>query len=163
MVPLKFERLQDLDGETANETSRHSLEVVLLDKLVEIHAEELEGEEQVLSEDGVVIDPHDIVLVVFVFALEEAEKAQLNSRLMLESLFIANYFDCYHCPRLVVEAFKCLSKTARPQFVEHLKPVGQVILHDHLVVATLVVEAKVVPEERRSFDFGRVQPQEVNL
>ena len=54
IIPLEFKGLQDLNSESPNQSRRHSLEVVLLDELVEVHAEQLKRDQQVLPEDVVV-------------------------------------------------------------------------------------------------------------
>ena len=43
LIALKLQSLQDLNGESADQTSRHALEVILLDELVEVHTQQLEG------------------------------------------------------------------------------------------------------------------------
>lgn len=163
VVALKFESLQYLNGEAPNQARRYSLEVVLLNKLVEIHAEQLKGEQQVLAEDGVVQHANDIVFVVFILLLEVAQKTQLDTSLVLEALLVADDFDSHRHSRLVVKALQGLAETARAKLVQHFKPVGQVILDHDLVVATLIVETKVVAEKRRGFDFCGFKAQEVDL
>ena len=44
MVTLKLQCLQDLDGKPTNQASGNTLEIILLDKLVQVHTEYLEGE-----------------------------------------------------------------------------------------------------------------------
>jgi hypothetical protein len=69
MVTLKLESLQDLDGEPSNQPCGNTLEVVLFDELVQVHAQDLKGEKQMLPEDGVVQHPDDIVLIILVLLL----------------------------------------------------------------------------------------------
>lgn len=116
-----------------------------------------------LSEDCVVEDAYDVVFIIFVFVLEIAKKAQLYARLVLKSLLVSNDFDCDHHARLVVETLKRLAETARTKLLEHFESVRQVVFQDDLVVASFVVKAKVVSQERRGFDFGRVETQKVHF
>lgn len=54
MVTLEFKSLQDLYRKASNQSRRNSYKVILFDEFVKIHAEQLERQKQVLSEDGVV-------------------------------------------------------------------------------------------------------------
>jgi hypothetical protein len=44
MVSLELERLEYLDGESSDQTRIEALELILLDELVQVHGEKLEGE-----------------------------------------------------------------------------------------------------------------------
>ena len=65
-----------------------------------------------LAEDGVIVHSYDVVLVILVLLLQVAQKIQLDTGLVLESLLIANYLDRYDLLQLVIEAFECLSEAA---------------------------------------------------
>ena len=62
----EFECLQDLDCKTSYQRKGHSLEVVVLDELIEVDREELKGDDQVRSEDAVVENLDNVVCVFWV-------------------------------------------------------------------------------------------------
>ena len=113
MIPLELESLQDLNCKSANESSRHALEVVLLDKFVQVHAEQLKRKQQVLAEDGIVMHSHDVILIIFVLLLQIAKKAKFNTCLVLEALLVTNNLDGDHSLLHVVEALKSLTEATR--------------------------------------------------
>lgn len=61
---------EQLDGKAANEPFRDALEVVHFDEFVEVHAEDLKCQNQVLSEDQRLHDLHDVFLVFRVMFLQ---------------------------------------------------------------------------------------------
>ena len=66
IVALELQCLQNLNRKPPNELGVHTLEVVGLDELVEVHAEELEGYQQMASEDLIVNNLNDVVVIVLV-------------------------------------------------------------------------------------------------
>ena len=109
-----------------------------------------------LAEYSIVMDPHNVVLVVLVLRFEIAKQAQFDTCLMLETLLITDDFDGDHCLFHVIEAFERLAKATRAKFVQNFKSVGQMIFHDDLIVTTLIIKAKIVPEQRSCLDFWSV-------
>ena len=77
-----------------------------------------------LSEDCIVVYTYDVILIILVFLLQEAEKAKLDACLVLETLLVTDYFDSDHGLCHVIEAFECLSKATRAQLVKNFKSVG---------------------------------------
>ena len=72
-----------------------SLEFVLLDKFVQIHAEQFEGDADVAPEGEVfehVDDVHRVVLVLFLEVLEDAD---LLLRLPVEPLLVPHHLQCH--------------------------------------------------------------------
>lgn len=70
-----------------------------------------------LPENIEVQDANDVVFVVFISSLEILKQSELNARLILESLLIANHLDCHHLLVLMIKALEGLPKTARPKFI----------------------------------------------
>ena len=68
------------------------MEVVVLDELVEVDREELEGDYQVVAEHAVVLDLDYVILIVGVLLLKVLQDAQLNARLVLITLFVLDDF-----------------------------------------------------------------------
>jgi hypothetical protein len=61
--------------------------------------------------------------------------------LLVEAPLIANHFHSSQYLVLVVTALKDLSKTALPQYSQHLVPVRKLIVLYHVVVASLIIIA----------------------
>lgn len=120
------------------------MEVVVLDEVIQIDREQFERYDQMLPKDHIVLNPNNVERVVRVIQLQVHQYLQLHPSLVLEPPLVANQFDRDEFLRLVVEAFKCLAKAALAQELYDLKAVGDVVLHDHLVVPSLIVKAKVV-------------------
>ncbi len=97
-----------------------------------------------LAEDCVVQHSHDVVFVVFILLFEKSEKTQLDSGLVLEALFVANHFYGHRLLRFVIETLEGLAKTSRPKFINDFESIGQVVFYNDLVVASIIVKAKVV-------------------
>ena len=117
MIALKFEGLKDLNRKPANQTSWHALEVVLLYKFIEVHAQTFKWKEQMLSEDCVVKDPYDIVFIILIFWLEVSQKLQLDSGLMLEALLVSDDFNRNYLFIFMVKTLESLSETTRAKLV----------------------------------------------
>ena len=75
---------------------------------------------------------------------------------MLEALLVANNFDGDHGLRHVVEALKSLAEATRTQLVQNFESIGKMVLDYHLIVAALIIEAKVVTQQCRSLYFVRI-------
>ncbi len=82
---------------------------------------------------------------------------------MLEALLVADDLDGDHHLVLVVKALQGLAEATRSKLVQDFKSEGQVVLHDDLVVTTLIVEAEVVAKERARLDLVCLQTQKVDL
>lgn len=99
-----------------------------------------------LSEDSVVVNSDDIILIILVFDFKISQQMQLNTCLVLEALLIADDFNGHYSLQLVIIALQGLTKATRAEFVEDFETVSQVILHDHLVIASLIIKAKIVAQ-----------------
>ena len=110
----ELEGLKHLDGEASDEGEGYSLEVVVFDKLVEVDGEELEGDDQVGTEDAVVQDLDDVVCVLWILLLEMLQYLELHPCLVLVSLLVLDDLDSHHLLGLMVETFQRLAETAFP-------------------------------------------------
>ena len=61
--------MQHLDSKPPYEALRDSLEVVILNEFIKIDAQALKRNQEMLSEDAVVFDSDDVILVVFVMVV----------------------------------------------------------------------------------------------
>ena len=120
------------------------MEVVVLDELVEVDREELEGDDQVIAEHAVVLDLDYVVLVVGVLLLQVLQDAQLNARLVLVTLFVLDDFYRDDFVGFVVQALESLAKTAFTQEIKHFEAVVDVILKNDIIVPILVIVSRVM-------------------
>ena len=75
LVAEELEGLEDLDSKTSYQRQGDTLEVVVLDELVEVDREEFEGDDQMIAEHAVVLDLDYVVLVVGVLLLQVLQDA----------------------------------------------------------------------------------------
>ena len=75
LVTEELEGLEDLDSKTSYQRQGDTLEVVVLDELVEVDREEFEGDDQMIAEHAVVLDLDYVVLVVGVLLLQVLQDA----------------------------------------------------------------------------------------
>ena len=114
------ERRKHLRAKAADEAEAEARKVVLLDELVQVKAEQLEGDAQVRAERKVLGDVHDVVRVARVGGAQVLEHAQLDLRLVVEALFVADDLERAVLPRLVVEHLEHLAKRAAAEHGQHL-------------------------------------------
>ena len=101
-----------------------------------------------ISENAVVFDLDDVVLVFGVMLLQVLEDAKLDTCLMLVSLLIFDDLYGHDLSCFMVQAPQSLAKAALSEEVDHFEPVVDVILHHYIVVTILVVIAIVVQLSR---------------
>ena len=63
---------------------------------------------------------------------------------MLESFLVPDYLHCYDLLSLMVETLKSLTKAATSKSLHNFVAIAYVILHNNLVVSTLVIIQVVV-------------------
>ena len=91
LVPVEqVQALQQRVRELAHQLQREALELVLLDELVQVYAEQLEGEAGVAAEGEVVVQVDDVVRVVFVLLAQVLQYADLLLRLPVEALLVSH-------------------------------------------------------------------------
>lgn len=84
----EVERLQDLDGESADQVQRKTGKVGLLDELVQVFAEDFELEASVPSEDERALETDDIVTQFWVMQYRSLQYFNLYFGLHCELLLI---------------------------------------------------------------------------
>lgn len=70
VILLILQGLQDLNSKPPDQALWNSLEVVVLDEFIEIDAQALKGDGQVLPEEEVVFDSNDVILIIFVVMIQ---------------------------------------------------------------------------------------------
>lgn len=80
------------------------------------------------SEDFVVNNSYDVVIVILVAVLQVFQNPQFNACLILKAFFIPDYLYGHHLLVFVVETFKSLPKTSATNLIKHFISVSQMIL-----------------------------------
>ena len=164
--PVAIEGVQTLEhgvAEFAHEGRAEPLELVPLDQLVEVHAQQLEGEAYVVAEREVVEEVDDVVRAVGVLLPEVLQYPYLLHGLAVEPLLVPHNLERHVLLRLVVERLEDLSETALAQHLDHLVAIVHVIARHGQVAARLVVIAAVVGGPTRPLPFLGVLPRKVDL
>ena len=99
-------------GKLAHEREAEALELVLLDELVEIHAEQFEGEADVVAEGEVVYEVDDVVRVFSVLLPQVLQDADLLVGLTVEAFLVADDLDRHVLLGLVIVGLQHLAETA---------------------------------------------------
>lgn len=163
VVTLKLQRLKNLNSKPPNQPNGNPLEVVGLNELIQIHAKQFKLDQQVSSEDFVVNDPDNIVVIVFVPVFEILQNFKLHTCLILKPFFVADNLDSHHLVFFVVKAFKCLPKTATADFVNDFVSESQLIFHHNLVIPSVVVITEVMIILARTLNLRGSEAEEKNF
>ena len=95
IVSLKFQSLQNLNRKPSYQRKANALEVVILDKPIQVNRQKLKRYQQMLSEDFKINHPYYVILVFTIFVIKELQNTKLNTRLILESFFVSYYLYSY--------------------------------------------------------------------
>ena len=106
----RVQTLQDGVGELPDQREAEALELVLLDELVQIHAEQLEGHADVVSEGEVLQHVDDVHARVLVLLPQVLQDADLLRCLSVEALLVADHLQSHVGLRLVVEGLHHLQE-----------------------------------------------------
>lgn len=120
------------------------MEVVAFDELVEIHAQHLEGEDQVLAEDELLLYANDVLFVLWVVVAELLQNLGFNETLLVESLLVSENLERNVLLVLVIKTFEYLAEAALSKPVYDLETVADVLALLGDVLVLVVVEAVVV-------------------
>lgn len=131
-------------GKLADQLQAEALELILLDQLIQVDGEQLEGDADVVAEDEAIVQVNDVHLIVLVLLFEVLEDFDLLLGLPMKTRLIANHFQCHVDVVLVVVGFHHLTETALADDFEHLVAVGHVVVDDVDVRVLLVVVTRIV-------------------
>ena len=134
---------EKLDGEPADQTRRHALEVVTLDELVQIHAQHFESKYQVFAKDELLLDSNYIFLVVGVVLAELFDDLGFDQALLVQPLFISQNFKSHDVLLHVVHALEHLPKRALAQPLNDFIPVSNVVALGGYVLVFVVVKTVI--------------------
>eukprot|EP00420_Gonyaulax_spinifera_P006924 CAMPEP_0197932982 /NCGR_PEP_ID=MMETSP1439-20131203/109423_1 /TAXON_ID=66791 /ORGANISM="Gonyaulax spinifera, Strain CCMP409" /LENGTH=139 /DNA_ID=CAMNT_0043555791 /DNA_START=214 /DNA_END=634 /DNA_ORIENTATION=+ len=110
LLPQEPQSGEELDCKAADEPKRHTLEVVVLDELVEVDAQELKRDAEVVPEVEVVQHVHDIRGALDIPLTQVLKDLHLNKGLVVESLLVAHHLEGDVVARLVIEGANHLSE-----------------------------------------------------
>jgi hypothetical protein len=116
-----------------------------------------------MSEHAVVFDSNNVICIILVILFQMKKNLELNSSLMLILLIVPDDLDRYCLSSFVVQAFQSLSKTTLSKEGNHFKPVGNMILDNHIVVTSLIIEAIVILQVFRTLYLFSTYAQEVTF
>lgn len=97
-----------------------------------------------------VYNVHSIIRIIFFKILQNLK---LNSSLIVVLLFVLNDLQSHKLLPFVIEAFQSNAKRALSQELLDLIPKSDMISHDNLVIALVIIIAKVVFTLQGAFDF----------
>ncbi len=147
----------------SHQLQRESLEFVLLDQLVQVDTQKLEGDAGVGAKDKVVEHVDDVVGVVLVLLAQVLQDADLFLGLPVEPLLVAHHLQGDVQVALVVVGLHHLTEAALPDDFEHFVPVGQVVVGYVSVRALIVVIPTIIGAAYDPRPFLGVGPDEVDL
>ena len=131
-------------GELPDQLKGEPLELVLLDQLVQVDAEQLEGDAHVAPEHKVVVHVDQVEGVVLVLLAQVLQDPDLFLGLSVKPLLVPDHLEGYVLVGLVVVGLHHLPEAALAYHLQDLVPVGQVVVRDVGVGALVVVVAAVV-------------------
>ena len=163
-IPVEgVEALENGVGEFPHQGEAEPLELVLLDQLVEVHAQQLEGEADVVSEGEMVDQMDDVVCVVLVLLPQVLQYPNLLVGLAVESLLVPYHLQSNVLLRSVIVRLQHLPETALSEDLEDLVAIGDVVVGDHLIRPSVVVIATVVRSTGETLSLLGVLTDEVDL
>ena len=95
------------------------------------------------SKDNVLVHMDNVHYIIRIMFFQEHEDFKLNFRLIFILFFVFNYFECNETFIFVIKTFDCDSEGTFPQELLHFIPEADVIAIHDLVIALIVVVAKV--------------------
>jgi len=112
----------------------------------------------VLPEHHIVLNADDVEGIIWVVLLKVHQDLKLYSCLVLETLLISDQLNRDVLLGFVVEAFDSLPERAFPKELEDLKPVGNLVPYDYLIVTSIIIIAKVIRMQGGPFDLLGSEP-----
>lgn len=113
-----LQALQDGVCKLPDQRQTEALELVALDKLIQIHAQQLKSHTDVVAKGEVFKHVHDIHGAVTILLTQMLQDADLFLRLPVETLLVANHFQSQVLLELVVIHFSHLPEAT---FTDDLK------------------------------------------
>jgi hypothetical protein len=121
------------------EAHRNANEVVVAYEFTKVLAEHIECQAQVVSEAEMLLEDK-VVRILRVFVAKVLEDLYLIKCLLVEPSLVAYDFERLVRLALVIKHLRNLSKGAAPKHLQHLVSVGNVVILDHVVLSSVIVE-----------------------
>lgn len=147
----------------AHELQTEALEVVLLDELVQIDAEQFEGDAHVAAEGERVEHVDDVHGVVLVLLAQLTQYTYLLVRLTVEALLVTHHLERHVLVRLMIVGLDHLAERALADHAQHLVAIRHVVVWHMDVRALFVVVLVVVGPADDARPFLRIRADEVDL
>ena len=163
LVFVEFERVQDLNGEAADEAHADPSELGVFDEFVKVDAQKLEDEADVRAKNEVIFDLDNIGCVFGVQVGDVLENLAFDVGLVLEFFLVLDYLDSNEFVLFMVVAFQGLAERAFPQQIDDFVTISDLVFHYGSVIAFIVVIAKILLVEGRAFEFNGFFSDVVNL
>jgi len=140
-----------------------SLELILLNELIQIERQELEGDASMVTECEIVTHVNYIHTVIFIQFPQMFQDPDLLLSLPMKAFLIANHFESHVYVILVIEGLDDLAETSLPDHFENLIAIANVIVLYVDVGALIIVVAIVVGTAYHTGSLFGSQPDEVDL
>ncbi len=163
---VSVEQVQALEqrmGEFSHQLQAESLELVLLDQLVEIDAEELECDAGVTAKDKVVKHVDNVEGVVFVLFSQVLQDADLLLRLAMEPFLIADHLERHVQVAFVIIGLHHLAKAPLPDDFQNFIAVSQMVVGYVSVGTLVVVIAAIVGTSNQAWSLLGIGANEIDL
>lgn len=144
--------IQKLLCKNADQCRTQPTELILLDELVEIYAEQLKHETQMLAMDKGVLEPEEVMVIVLIeFLIEQIQHRYFHHALVKVGSPVLDHFHRHNLLGLQILAFDDLSKRALAEDVKDqvailvaIVFVAENVVNEENVITILVVETVVL-------------------
>jgi len=133
----------DLVDEPLGQGEGEPLELVVLDELIQVYAQQLEGDAGVTPESEAVLYAHDVLGLFRVVIPEELQDLHLYLALLVQLLAVLQNFEGDNLLVLVVKAFKDNSEGPAPKALEDLVSILDLVVDVEKVVSLVIVKSMV--------------------
>jgi hypothetical protein len=106
------------------------------------------------SKNVIIQHSDDVMLILFIAVIKQLEYFKFNSCLMLKPFLIPDNFACYNLLIFMIEAFQSLPEWPTSQLVNDFIPVPYMVIHNYVIVASLIVKSKVQRLTARRLNLG---------
>ena len=104
--------VKDLYSKTSHETETHTFKVIDFQILIQVVMKELEDQTKMASECESLLEPHDVLFVIWVFVSKLLKYINFDFRLVFEFGVLLDDLDGDELFLLMIEALDCF--TERP-------------------------------------------------
>ena len=158
-----FQAQENGMGKLSHQRQAKALELVLLDELVQVDAEQFKREADVVSEGEVVQEVDYVVRVFSILFFQVFQDSNLLIGLSVKSPLVANNLQCHMLLCFVIVSLQDLPKAPFPQHLEYLVPVCHMVMCHHLIAALVIVIAPVLGRTRNTLSLLCVLPHKEHL